>query len=65
MLAKSATYQGLAIYFNDDTIQYIWFTDALGNVLLPQYQEIIKRLKEQGIILLNNEKVIEKFLPLP
>jgi len=65
MLAKSASYQGLAIYFNDDTIQYIWFTDALGNVLLPQYQEIIKRLKEQGIILLNNEKVIEKFLPLP
>jgi len=64
-LSEAAAYTGLALYFKDGHIQYIWITDALGNVLLPDYENIVRVLQGHGVPYHVTDKVIEKFLPLP
>lgn len=64
-LTEAASYTGFALYFKDGHVQYIWFTDALGNVMLPGYERIVQVLQAHGIPYQATDKVIEKFLPLP
>ncbi len=65
LLNTAAAYTGLALYFKDGQIKYIWITDALGNVILPGYERIIQALEAKGVPYRNSGRVIEKLLPLP
>ncbi len=64
-LSEAARYEGFSLSFKDGKIQYIWTSDAFGNVLLPGYERILQVLAEKGIPCIITDKVVEKFLPLP
>lgn len=65
LLSEAAAYTGLALYFKDGQIQYIWFTDALGDIILPGFERIVQVLQAHGVSYHITDKVIEKILPLP
>lgn len=65
LLSESAAYAGLALKFKNGKTQYIWFTDAMGNVLLPGFEKIIQAMEDHGVPYKVTEEIVEKFLPLP
>lgn len=65
LLSESAQYTGLTLYFKDGNKQDIWFTDAMGTILLPGYEKIIEAMQEHGVPFNISSEIVEKFLPLP
>lgn len=65
LLSESAEYTGLVLYFKDGSKRDIWFTDAVGTILLPGYEKIIETMQEHGVPFNISSEVVEKFLPLP
>lgn len=49
LLADSAAYQGVKIAFHDGSSQFIWFTDQLGNLILPGIEKIPIFLEQSGV----------------
>lgn len=65
LLSESADYAGLALKSKGGKTQYIWFTDAMGNILLPGFEKIVRAMEDHGVPYRKTGDIVEKFLPLP
>ncbi len=61
LLAESAAYGGLEIRTRSGKPVYLWFTDQLGGVILPNFNRVPEALHSAGIPIKEESREIEGF----
>lgn len=62
LLASSASYAGLEVKRSDGQSMLIWYSDQLGNVILPGYEQIVEACRERGITINDEMRLIRGFM---
>ncbi|MGI5880791.1 MAG: hypothetical protein ACOX6L_09385 [Syntrophomonadaceae bacterium] len=61
LLAATASYGGLEIRTRNGKPVYLWFTDQLGGVILPNFDRVPQALQSAGISIKEESREIEGF----
>ena len=61
LLAASAAYGGLEIRGHNSQPLYIWFTDQMGNTIIPNFDRVPKAIRAAGITIREEAREIEGF----
>ncbi len=61
LLAASAAYGGLEIRGRNNQSFYIWFTDQMGNTIIPNFDRVPEAIRAAGITIQEEAREIEGF----